>query len=162
MPLLCGFRKGYSPQYVLINLQKCQGYLDASGRFFGKLLMQLSKAHDYANHDLIITKLEAYRDGENNSRLIKNYLSQRKIRVKVGSSLSEWLEIILEVPLRSIVGPILFNVFCNDLLFFIKEKDICNLADYTTAVGNGSTLATLVHSIKKLKKVLTSIKNRNL
>ena len=80
--------------------------------------MDLSKAYDCVNHDLIILKLEAYGAGENSLRLIQNYLSQRQQRVKLGSSFSEWLEIILGIPQESIIGPILFNVFINDLLFF--------------------------------------------
>ena len=76
-----------------------------------ELLMDSSKAYDYVNHDLIIAKLQAYGVGVNSLRLIQNYLSQRKQKVKVSSSSSEWLEIILGLPQGSILGPILFNVF---------------------------------------------------
>ena len=77
MPLLCGFRKGYSTQHALINLlQKWQKYLDASDGILGTLLMDLSKPYDCVNHDLIIAKLEAYGFGESSLRLIQNYLSQ--------------------------------------------------------------------------------------
>ena len=76
--LLCGFRKGHSTQYTLINLlQKWQKCLDASDGIVGRLLMDLSKAYDCVNHDLIIAKLEAYGVGENSLRLIENYISQR-------------------------------------------------------------------------------------
>ena len=98
-PLLCGFRKGYSTQYTLMNLlQKWQKCLEASDGIVGTLIMDLSKAYDCVNHDLIIAKLEAYGVGKNSLRLIQNYLSQIQQRVKVGSSLSEWLEIIIGVP----------------------------------------------------------------
>ena len=51
--------------------------------------MDLSKAHDCVNHDLITAKLEAYAVGENSLSLILNYISQRQQWVKVDSSLSE-------------------------------------------------------------------------
>ena len=105
--------------------------------------MDLSKAYDCVNHDLIIAKLEAYGVGENSLRLIQNYLSQRQQRVKVGSSYNEWLEIILGIPHGSILGPILFKVFINDLLLFIKETDICNFADDTTLYACGKELDTI-------------------
>ena len=143
-PLLCGFRKGYSTQYALINLlQKWQKCLDASDGIIGTLLMDLSKAYDCVNHDLIIAKLEAYGVGENSLRLIQNYISQRQQRVRVGSSLSEWLEIILGVPQGSILEPILFNVFINDLPIFIEETDICSFADDTTLYACGKELDTI-------------------
>ena len=53
-----------------------------------------------------MAKLEAYEVGENSLRLIQSYLSQRQQRVRVISSLNEWLEIILGVPQIFILGPI--------------------------------------------------------
>ena len=79
--------------------------------------MNLSKAYDYVNRDLIIAKLEAYGIGKKNLRLLQNYLSQRQQRVKVGSSLSEWFEIILGVPEGSILEPIL-SMFLSMICFF--------------------------------------------
>ena len=88
----------------------------------------------------MITKLETSGVGENSLRLIQNYLSQRQQRVKVGSSFSEWLEIILGILQGSILGPILFNVFINDLFLFIKETDICEFTDDTTLYACGKEL----------------------
>ena len=77
LPLLCGFRKVYSTQCALINLlQKWQKCLIASDGIVGTLLMDLSKAYDCVNHNLIIAMLEAYEVGENSLRLIHNYLSR--------------------------------------------------------------------------------------
>ena len=147
--LLCGFRKGYSTQYALINLlQKWQKCLEVSHGIVRTLLMDLSKAYDCVNHYSIIPKLEAYGVGENSLRLIQNYLSQRQQRVKVGLSFSEWLEIILGIPQGSIPGPILFNVFINDLLLFIKQKDNCNFADDTTLYACGKELDTISFKLK--------------
>ena len=98
-PLLCSFRKGYSTQYALVNLlQNWKKSLDEPDRIVGTLLMDLSKAYDCVNHELIIAKSGPYGLNECSLRLIQNYLSKRKQRVKIGSSLSEWLEIILGAP----------------------------------------------------------------
>ena len=97
---------------------------------------------------MTIAKLEAYGVGENSLRLIQNYLSQRQQRVKVDSSFSEWLEIILGIPQGSILGPILFNVFMNDFLLFIKETDICNFTDDTTLYACGKELDTISFKLK--------------
>ena len=89
-PLLCGFRKRYSSQYVLINLlQKWKKCLDAFDGIVGKLSMDFSNAYDCVNHDLIIAKLETYGVDKNSLRLIQYYLSKRQQKVKVGSSFSE-------------------------------------------------------------------------
>ena len=125
--------------------------------------MDLSKAYDCVNHDLIIAKLEAYGVAENSLRLIQNYPSQRQQRVKVGLSLIEWLEIIRGVPQGSILGPILFNVFINDLLLFIKETDICNFADDTTLYACGKELDTISFKLEiKTKTVIQWLKDNEM
>ena len=60
--------------------------------------MDLSKAYDCLPHDLLIAKLAAYGVQEKGLQLIYNYLKNRQHRVKIGSTVSEWLEIIIGVP----------------------------------------------------------------
>ena len=72
--------------------------LDEPDEIVGTFLMDLFKAYDCVNHELIIPKLAPYRLNGGSLRLIQNYLSKRKQQVKIGSSLSEWLEIILVIP----------------------------------------------------------------
>ena len=131
-PKLCGFRKGHSTQHTLLNLLKnWQKTLDKSG-VIEAVLMDLSKAYDCLPHDLLIAKLSAYGFEDSATSLISDYLSKRYQRVKIGSVFSSCLEILRGVPQGSILGPILFNIFINDLIFFIQETEVCNFADDTT------------------------------
>ena len=131
-PKLCGFKKGHSTQHALLNfLKNCQKCLDKSG-VVGTVLMDLSKAYDFLPHDLLLAKHSAYGFDESAITLIANYLSNRYQRVKIGSTFSSYLEILRGVPQGSILGPILFNLFINDLMFFIQETEVCNFADDTT------------------------------
>ena len=59
------------------------GSLDQPYWIVGTLLMDLSKAYDCINHELIITKLATYGLNEDSLRLIQNYLSNRKQQVKI-------------------------------------------------------------------------------
>ena len=80
----------------------------------GTVLMDLSKAYDCLPRNLLLEKLSVYGFDESAITLIANYLSSTYQRVKTGSTISSYLEILRGVPQGSILGPILFNLFLND------------------------------------------------
>ena len=126
----CGFRKGYSAQQCLLAM--IEKWKKDSGGIFGALLTDLSKAFDCIPHDLIIAKLEAYGFHIDALKLIHDYLSNRKQRVKVNDGYSSWKDIFYGVPQGFILGPLLFNIHLCDLFYFLKELDIASYADDTT------------------------------
>ena len=93
-------------------------------------MTDLSKAFDCIPHDLIIAKLAAYGFDTNALKLIHNYLSNRKQRVKVNSTYSIWKDIVYGVPQDSILRPMLFSIYLCDLFVFLENTDIASFADF--------------------------------
>ena len=120
---LSAFRNGYSCQDTLLALvEKCK-YTFRNNKCAGAILMDLSKAFDCMHHDLLIAKLDAYGITPNSLKLLKSYLTNRQQRVKIGNTTSEWKKILKGVPQGSILGPILFNIFINDMFHFITRAE---------------------------------------
>ena len=82
-PYLCGYRKGFNSQHALISFMKrWQKSLDNKG-YVGALLMDLSKALDTLNHDLLIAKLYAYGFDIKTLKLLHSYVTKKWQRTKV-------------------------------------------------------------------------------
>ena len=130
--LLTGFRKNHDTQHCLLKmLEKWKESLD-KGNFVDAIFLDLSKAFDTLNHDLLKAKLEAFGLSLNSLRYIRSYLSQRLQRTGVNNSFSPWKDIFAGVPQESIIGPLLFNIYINDIFIFVDTTFLGNYADDTS------------------------------
>ena len=84
----------------------------------GALFVDLSKAFDCLQHDLLLAKLNAYGFDYRSLKLISSFLSNKKYRTKINSSFSEWKHLLIGVPQGSVLGPLLFNI-CMCALFLL-------------------------------------------
>ena len=94
--------------------------------------MNLSKAYNCLLHDLLIAKLETYELDVSNLNFLLDYPCLRKNRTKIGSSYNKWYKICQGIPKSAILGTLLFNIFINNIFFFVEKSEICNFADDST------------------------------
>ena len=121
--------------------------LDEKG-FGGAVLIDLSKAFDTLNRELLIAKLSVYGFNNESLKLIRSYLTNRWQRTKINKSFSRWTELLQGVPQGSVLGPLLFNIYLNDLFFLIDYTEVCNFADDTTIFACDKDLGSLINRLE--------------
>ena len=105
------------------------------------IFLDISKGFDKVWHDGLLHKLKAYGVQGELFSLLTNYLQKRKQRVLLNGQTSEWREIISGVPQGSVLGPLLFLMYINDLPDGITS--LCKI------FADDTSLFSKVHNINK-------------
>ena len=93
--------------------------------------MDLSKAFETLPHELLVAKLKSYGADSKTTDLVHDYLANRRQRVRLGDQFSNWKETSVGVLQGSVLGPLLFNIFMNDLVYAVKQSGLSAYADDT-------------------------------
>ena len=136
--VISGFRKKHSCETVLLRMiENIKSALD-QGKIACVMLMDLSRAFDCIPYKLFISKLKSYGLSPDACALVLNYYCCRKQRVKLGNTCSEWDNVIKGSAQGSLMGPLSYNMFSNDMIYIIDDDiDIYNYADDNTLVCSG-------------------------
>ena len=135
-----GFRKLHSTEtatcYFLENLKSL---LDKGG-FVAAVFLDLKRAFDTINHDLLIAKLTHFNFSNSALCWMKSYLSDRKQAVQIGDSLSSYLTCSAGVQQGSILGPVLFSLYVNNLPDVCRNIKVQLYADDTVLYCHASSI----------------------
>jgi len=131
-----GFRASFSTDTALTYLCDSIRFNMDAGLYTGVVLIDLQKAFDTVDHAILSSKLNAIGMSGPTVTWFESYLSQRSQFVEVGESKSNLGSISCGVPQGSILGPLLFSIYVNDMCQAVK----CNLylyADDSALVVSG-------------------------
>jgi hypothetical protein len=111
-------------------------------------MMLVFWAFDSICHNLLLAKLKAYGLQDSALELMRSYLQDRKQRVKCNGVYSDWLPIRCGVPQGSLLGPLLFNIFVNDVNYTVGNSSLRLYADDTTQYAHDTSPAILEYTLK--------------
>ena len=144
-----GFRENHSCQTALIRLiDDWLSDID-NGKLIGTVYLDFRKAFDMVDHEILLHKLRLYHFSDKAYNLFESYLNNRYQIVKNGSFQSDPKLIVSGVPQGSILGPLLFLLFVNDLPLCIDKSNIDMYADD----------ATLHKSLTSVSQVKSALQN---
>jgi len=154
-----GFRDNRTTSLALLDLvDKIANKLEEKYLSVG-IFMDLSKAFDTVNHDILLKKLNLYGVRGNANNWIRNYLENRLQFVQIQNSLSCMMPITCGVPQGSVLGPLLFLIYINDIIHVSKVAEIILFADDTSLFFSDTDVNGLCDTInQELDKVATWFK----
>ena len=138
-----GFRKNYSTNHALLSIvEQIKAALDKK-MFSCGVFIDLEKAFDTVNHQILISKLYHYGIRGVANKWFTSYLSNRFQKVSLNSESSKRLPITCGVPQGSILGPLLFLIYINDMHLSVEHSVIYHFADDTNLLYSCKTFKNL-------------------
>ena len=121
------------------------------GKIIGTVMVDFRKAFNLVDHDLLLQKLEIYKCSNDFLKLMRSYLSNRSQAVSLSGKMSEKGFVTCGVPQGSILGPLLFLIFINDLPLFLSEHVFSTdlYADDTTIYDIQKDLPTVIANLQR-------------
>jgi hypothetical protein len=139
-----GFRQGYSTNLALITyINDITNAIDSRQHALS-IFIDLSKAFDTLNHNILLHKLSLYGIRGNLLQLFTDYLSNRTQCVSYNNFNSEFLPITCGVPQGSILGPTLFSLYINDIYKISSTTKFILFADDTTLTIISNNIPKLI------------------
>ena len=156
-----GFRSNHSTNHALISLTEgIKSYLD-TGQWVAGIFLDLRKAFDTVNHQILLQKLNSYGFRGNSYMLLQSFLHNRKQFVSINGFDSEILELKCGIPQGSTLGPLLFLLYINDLRFCLKNSNVSHFADDTCITQSNKDIKALEISLNHDIENITNWLNAN-